>query len=320
MSIVPKFTVVIPAFNAELTINESIQSVLNQQSSVDQIIVIDDGSTDNTGEIVKNLQLQSSVIEYVRQDNRGVSLARNKGLNLAKHENIFFLDSDDIWLPNKVKLHSSHLKIHPNCQGSFTNFILFNESIGCFVTANPYVNRKTLNSMNLSLDNARVNGSCSSFLGNRSALLEIDGFEKSLTFGEDLDLWVRYAKKQDICDLESVGVAIRTNNTKVINQTSANDLEISRLYFYIWAKNGIRIDKKNLRTSARKILRADLRRIRFKPRKLFIEYPKLLINLNEKLFREIYGNQIYFYFRLFTDITFEFQKLITLMVRKLSLN
>jgi len=315
-----KFTVIIPAFNSEATIGECIQSVINQQCPVDQIIVIDDGSTDKTAAIVKNLQLQSPVLEYVNQANSGVSFARNKGLSIAKHEKVFFLDSDDVWLPNKVKQHISHLNLHSNCRGSFTNFILFNESTGCLITANQYVNQNPLNSLNLSLDKVRVNGSCSSFLGNRSALLEIGGFDTSLAFGEDLELWVRYAKDHDICDLQNVGVAVRTNNSKNGNQSSSNKLEISRLYFYIWTKNNIQINNRNLRVSARKILRVDLRRNLFKPGRLIISYPKFLIELNERLFKEIYGDKIRFYVRLLTDITFEFKKIIPVIVKKLTLN
>lgn len=305
-----KFTVVIPVFNAEATVAETIQSVLNQHYSVDQIIVIDDESTDKTAEIIKNLQLLSPALEYVHQERTGVSSARNKGLNLAKHENIFFLDSDDIWLPNKVLIHVNHLKLHTNCHGSFTNFILFNESKGCLVSANEYVNSKPLNSLNLSLDRARVNGSCSSFLGLRSVFLEMGGFDRSLTFGEDLELWVRYTGRQNICDLENVGVAIRTNSKKIDKQASINNLQISRLYFYIWTKNNTRIDRRSLKISARKILRVDLRKNLLKPGKLIIEYPKLLIKLNGRLFKEIYGNRTGFYLRLFTDTTFEFKKVI----------
>ena len=310
MNNIQKFTVIIPAFNAEATVAETIQSVLNQHYSVDQIIVIDDGSTDKTAEIVKKLQPLSPALEYVYQEKSGVSFARNQGLNLAKYENIFFLDSDDIWLPNKVMIHVNHLKLHTNCHGSFTNFILFNESKGCLVSANEYVNSKPLNSLNLALDRARINGSCSSFLGLRSAFLKIGGFDTSLTFGEDLELWVRYASKQDICDLGHVGVAIRTNSKKFDKQTSINNLQISRLYFYIWTKNNTRIDRKNLKISARKILRVDLRRNLLKPVKLIIEYPKLLTKVNGRLFKEIYGNRTGFYLSLFTDITFELKKVI----------
>lgn len=99
-------SVVIPVYNGEETIIDALESVKKQiaVSSIVQIIVIDDGSTDNTNKIIQNYKMENSQlpIEIIRQDNRGVSSARNEGLKLAEGEWIAFLDSDDEWHDNRL--------------------------------------------------------------------------------------------------------------------------------------------------------------------------------------------------------------------------
>lgn len=99
MSAAP-ITVVIPAFNAERYVSEAIESVVAQDLPPAQIIVIDDGSTDGTAELVR----QWPDVTLVRQDNAGVAAALNHGIRLAQGELIAFLSADDVWLRNKLQL------------------------------------------------------------------------------------------------------------------------------------------------------------------------------------------------------------------------
>lgn len=93
-------SVVIPAFNAEKYILEAIDSVAAQELRPNEIIVVDDGSTDGTGELVRR---QDSVT-LVRQDNAGVAAALNHGIRLARGELIAFISADDVWVPQKLRL------------------------------------------------------------------------------------------------------------------------------------------------------------------------------------------------------------------------
>ena len=96
-----KVTTVIPAYNVEHYIREAIESVLFQTYKDIELIVVDDGSTDRTTEIVKNF---GSKIEYVRHaENKGLSVARNTGIRQAKGKYLAFLDADDIWIPTKIE-------------------------------------------------------------------------------------------------------------------------------------------------------------------------------------------------------------------------
>ena len=107
-----KISVIIPTFNRKKILSRAIQSVINQSLSPFEILIIDDGSNDGTEEWVKE-NFQN--IKYVYQNNRGVSSARNIGIENANGDWVAFLDSDDEWLPNKlheqVKAIESNLKI-----------------------------------------------------------------------------------------------------------------------------------------------------------------------------------------------------------------
>ncbi len=93
-------SVIIPAYNAEVYIRRSIDSVLLQTYPANEVIVIDDGSTDHTTEILKNYMQQ---VQYIYQNNAGASAARNVGIKRATSKWIAFLDADDEWMPNKLE-------------------------------------------------------------------------------------------------------------------------------------------------------------------------------------------------------------------------
>jgi glycosyltransferase involved in cell wall biosynthesis len=110
-------SVVIPAFNAEKTISKSIQSVLDQSFKCNiEIIVVDDGSADDTYKTLKQIKEDNRYINIIllRQKNKGVSSARNKGLKIAKGNWIALLDSDDEWLPNKLERQFEVIRGHPD--------------------------------------------------------------------------------------------------------------------------------------------------------------------------------------------------------------
>lgn len=95
-----KTSVIIPVFNGEKFITEAIDSVLNQTTTVYEIIVVDDGSTDNSAQIIKNY---GNKVKYFYKSNEGVASSYKRGLELAQGEFITFLDQDDIFLPSKLE-------------------------------------------------------------------------------------------------------------------------------------------------------------------------------------------------------------------------
>lgn len=116
----PKVSVNIPCFNSAGFIRETIESVLNQTFRDFEVVVIDDGSKDETGEIIKNYNDEQ--IHYFYQENQGLSRARNRALFLSRGEYIAFLDHDDIWLPDKLAKQVEILNEQPDIDFVYTNY------------------------------------------------------------------------------------------------------------------------------------------------------------------------------------------------------
>lgn len=300
------FSVIIPAYNAQETISQSLKSVLNQTHPAKEIIVIDDGSTDDTAGIIKEIKKHNPRVQYHFQENRGVSSARNYGISLAKHENILFLDSDDVWLQDKILAHLQHLQIHSNCIASFSNYFSFNELKGNITEVNNYKNVGLITGHKLALNLCRINGSSSSFMGKRKVLMDLKGFNPRLEFGEDLDMWVRYSSYGNICDLKKVLVGIRNNPDKFKSYQMGSRWSLSELYFRIWSENKIDMNIQGSRRAARKILRVDLRRNLMHPIKTLREYPKYFKKKFKGLFKDVYFSVYGFYLYLVADLWMEF--------------
>ncbi len=106
-------SVIVPAYNAEAYIAETLQSILSQKVSPLEVIVIDDGSQDNTAAIVHSFGKQ---VSYFYQRNHGTPAARNKGLQTARGELIAFLDADDLWSSDKLALQLRKMETHPDAE------------------------------------------------------------------------------------------------------------------------------------------------------------------------------------------------------------
>ena len=103
-------SVVIPTYNRHTFLAEAIQSVLLQTTPIDEIIIVDDGSTDGTDQLIQQLASTSSIpLRYHYQDNQGAAAARNRGVAEARGELICFLDSDDLLVPEKIQLQKQVL-------------------------------------------------------------------------------------------------------------------------------------------------------------------------------------------------------------------
>ena len=119
-------SVIIPTYNRAEQALKAIESAINQSYTDFEVLVCDDGSTDNTEERVKSVQ--DSRIIYLKQKNKGPGAARNLGLRNAKGEIIAFLDSDDLWLPNHLEYIAEFFKIYPEAGMAYTqNDIIYAE-------------------------------------------------------------------------------------------------------------------------------------------------------------------------------------------------
>ena len=120
-------TVVIPAYNVETYIGRAIESVLVQSRRPEEIIVVDDGSTDGTAGVIQGY---GSDVRYIYQEKAGASIARNRGIEETSSEWIAFLDADDEWLPEKLKAQMALMERNPDLVWSYTNYIVKQVSDG----------------------------------------------------------------------------------------------------------------------------------------------------------------------------------------------
>ena len=119
-------SIVIPIYNGELFIEDTINSVLNQTYTDWELFIINDGSTDKSKDIIKPF-LQDKRINYIYQENQGVSVARNNGLSKCKGDFIALLDADDVWLPNNLEKRVAFFKNHTDIDWIFGNIELINQ-------------------------------------------------------------------------------------------------------------------------------------------------------------------------------------------------
>jgi len=188
------FSVIIPVYNRTVTLKSAIESVLCQSFKDFEIIVVDDGSNDS---VAKSLKPYMGLIHYIRIDkNKGVSHARNIGIKASNGQYIAFLDSDDLWLPNKLQAQCNELN-KTGLQVCHTNEFWYRKDK--FVNQGKKHNRYGGKIFDKVLDFCRI--SPSSVAIEKRAFDSCGMFNEKMRTCEDYDLWLRLTSKFDICYL-----------------------------------------------------------------------------------------------------------------------
>lgn len=191
----PKVSVIIPTYNRAGMVCEAIESVLNQTFKDVEAIVVDDGSTDGTGEVLRGRYDER--VRYFYQPNSGRSAARNRGIEASNARYLLFLDSDDFLLPQAVEHEVAFLDAHPDVD------VVYTDGFFCDATGQN-ASRIALARPAHSLDNlledmviSNVILACHTAMVRRSALDTIGPpyFDKMLRGTEDEDLWIRLAAR-----------------------------------------------------------------------------------------------------------------------------
>jgi len=196
----PQISVVIPCYNAERYLATALDSILAQQHENLEIIVVDDGSRDNSCAVIREKYPQ---VRLEQQANAGAAAARNRGIELARGEWVAFLDADDFWLPGKLAAQMAQLAQHPECGMNYTAWHVWpssdvgpapellqqvraqGEEPARWEGASGWVYPQLL------LDCVVWTGTV---MAKRSLLQELGGFDTSLRVGEDYDLWLRASR------------------------------------------------------------------------------------------------------------------------------
>jgi glycosyltransferase involved in cell wall biosynthesis len=188
----PLVSVIIPAYNVAEFIGEALDSVLAQTFTDYEIIVINDGSPDSEA-LERVLAPYLSRIVYLKQENRGVSAARNTGINAARGSLLAFLDADDTWLPSYLEIQVARIQADPTIDVLYPNVIMFggsSEDGEEFMTICPSSGEVTFERL-LSQDCNVSN--CS--IARRDTIIHAGLFDEALRSVEDFDLWLRVVKR-----------------------------------------------------------------------------------------------------------------------------
>ncbi len=187
----PCVSVIIPTYNRYKILKEAIDSVLAQEYEDFELIVVDDGSTDDTSQLLKSYGKQ---ILAIQRKNGGVSAARNTGIRASSGELIAFLDSDDLWMPGKLSVQTNFFHQHPQSLICQTEEIWVRNGI----RVNPKRKHKKLSGMIFDSSLALCLVSPSAVMIRRSLLDDVGLFDEHLPACEDYDLWLRIACKYPI--------------------------------------------------------------------------------------------------------------------------
>ena len=182
------FSVVIPLYNKELSISNTIQSVLDQTFQDFEIVIVNDGSTDNSVKEVE--KFDDKRIRLIHQENQGVSAARNKGIKEAKFEWIAFLDADDLWREKHLKVLSDMIKKYPTDKVFTTSYIQSNQR----ETGSPNNTDDVIDNYFKAALERRVTWT-SIMCVNKRVFDRVGTFNIKLSRGEDLDVWARMGRE-----------------------------------------------------------------------------------------------------------------------------
>ena len=222
-----RVSVIIPTYNRERFIGEAIHSVLSQTYPDFEIIVVDDGSTDTTQEVVAGFG--DPRIRYIYQDNQWVVAARNRGINASSGEYLTFLDSDDALTEDALEKGVQILDKYPEVSFCYTQNYSIDESgrvIGLQKKRQEYSwVRAGTEQIREFLVNGHHVGVCGTMI-RRSCLLKVGLWDASFQHGSvDFDLLVRLAKKHNVAYIDEPGGSVRVHQNSITGVRDLPELE-----------------------------------------------------------------------------------------------
>ena len=206
----PFVSIIIPAYNCERFIGEAVESVRRQEYEPSEIIIIDDGSTDGTRSCIKSL---GEDIRYVYQINRGPAAARNRSIAMAGGDVIAFLDADDYWPANKLKIQMERMNRNPKIEVVLGRI----KCTGLLTEADRKIRFETA-------DNTMISICLGSGIFRKSVFDKVGLFDESLRHYEDHDWFLRAReKKVSMIILKDISLYNRRNEYSMSRRRTRND-------------------------------------------------------------------------------------------------
>lgn len=205
----PEVSVVIPTYNSARYVIEAVNSVLAQTYQDFEVLVIDDGSTDETAAAMSRYQ---APVRYIQQPNGGVAVARNRGIAESRGRYVAFLDADDTWLPHKLERQLAALQDQPNYRASYAAFTVVDASLNPLGISRSQRQASALEDLLL---RGNIIGSICTVLCERALFELVGGFDPALSQCADWDMWVRLAAQTEFLYLDEPLVTYRQHGTNM---------------------------------------------------------------------------------------------------------
>ncbi len=209
-----QFSVVIPLYNKESSIIKTIDSVIAQTHKDFELIIVNDGSTDNSLAIIQNIN--DKRITIINTKNQGVSSARNTGVKNAKHPYITFLDADDYWHPNHLETMNNLISNYPESNWFATAYEIEHYK-GLLVPIKTPLNKKGTEWSGI-IDDYFANSMVDALAWTSAVCMKKDffntlgGFDEKLSNTEDTDLWIRATLQSALCFSNSITATYKINS------------------------------------------------------------------------------------------------------------
>ena len=306
----PFFSIIIPLFNKEKYVSETLKSVLNQTFKGFEIIIVNDGSTDNSLSIVNTFNDER--IKIINQDNQGVSVARNNGITKAEADYIALIDADDYWYKNHLSELKKQIEKFPEAGLFCNNYEVFYSEKFC---------RPAAINLNFKKECLLVNDFFKASVFNSVALTSavcvqkkvfntIGKFNCDLKSGQDIDLWIRIALKHEVSFNPKITMAYKFYDHNSLSKKEFNRLRYNFISNFKEEENKnnslkLYLDRNRYAVALRSKMNNDLdiykklrseidyKNLNFK-QKIIINSPKSIIRLMKNFQKKMIQNKYYF--------------------------
>lgn len=230
-------SVLMSVYNSERYIAQAVESILNQTYSNFEFVIIDDGSTDRTPQMLDTYAANDPRIRLIHRENRGIPKTRNELLALAQGELIAVMDSDDIALPNRLAAQVAFLQAHPTVVwvgGAFELIDHENRYLTCIgmPTSNAEIQRL--------LEEGHTSFLHPGAMIRKSAIQLVGGYDEALSTAHDLDLWLKLSEVGELANLDQPVVQYRIHPDSICDRNQDKVLhEVQTAFDRAWQRRGM---------------------------------------------------------------------------------
>ena len=222
MSGLPAISVILPVFNGARYVSEAIRSITNQSFRDFELIIIDDGSTDNSLKIIELIIAGDDRCRVLSRENKGIVFSCNQALAMARGDYVFRMDADDIAMPHRFERQVSYLRLNPNCVALGTGALLIDPD------GLPLTKYSTVFDHE-GIDSAHLNGITlivhPTVAMQRQAAIGVGGYRQEYEWAEDIDLFLRLAEIGRLANLPDILLEYRQHLGSVGHAKRAKQLE-----------------------------------------------------------------------------------------------